>query len=461
MRIVVRDSPTHGLASLLEREALALRAWYGNAASIEDEVIALSVIKRARLMDAWIECDCLSGPHQPLLAPIQQEHTCTLRRLTPKDDDPGRHEERPNHAHACPFHVDKDTAPSRFDRGYHIRPLPKSERSYIDALPAIPDRLADVSASDVTRSIERNDRPSRLGSTLWRLLDKAGINAIPPLQDQPDYSLGNQVARLRSAAREFRPLRTWTLNALMSTWAADYWDPDSRWQRLLVASRSDWPDSVRRTGFMLLFTTSVSTQAILPASSSRKIEILAKVRQPLRGDPSSRGPFLTLLNVDFGDNDDGPVRAIQAYAQPVYNGDTLFPVESGSERDVTHLLIWLQQSLLEAAPELRIEITKPLFAFTTPIGPCRPDFILNVTYGASRSIKLVIDAFGMETEEYRQAKEKMLPRARDLGPLFRIFQKDLATANAPETARRLQMWVIDQVRHAGDLSSPSTGERPS
>jgi hypothetical protein len=36
MRIVVRNSPSHILAVLTEREAVALRAWYGNAASSED-----------------------------------------------------------------------------------------------------------------------------------------------------------------------------------------------------------------------------------------------------------------------------------------------------------------------------------------------------------------------------------------------------------------------------------------
>ncbi|MHC2296309.1 hypothetical protein ACVJBD_000515 [Rhizobium mongolense] len=92
----------------------------------------------------------------------------------------------------------------------------------------IPTRLVDVSGQDPSRSTERNDRPSRLGGILWRILEKAGANVIPPLQDDPDPTLGNQLARLRSAARELRVLRTWTLNALLSTWAADYWNPDSR-----------------------------------------------------------------------------------------------------------------------------------------------------------------------------------------------------------------------------------------
>lgn len=454
MRIVVRNGPAHFLAELTDREAGALRAWYGNSASREDETIALAAIRRVKAMDGWIECDCLSDRHQPLLAPIQQEHTFTLRRLTPKDEDPHRHEERPNHASTCPFHVDKDTSPALFDRRYHLRPIPSSDRTYVDALPAIPSRLADVAVHDPSPSSERNDRPSKLGAILWRMIEKAGTNTVPPLQDDPDLTLRGQLAGLRSAAREFRVLRTWTLNALLSTWAADLWNLDSRWHRLLETSRPDWPESLRRTGFMLLFTPSVSAQAIMPASSSRPIEVLAKVRQPLRGDPSHRGPFLTLLNVDFQEDDEGPVRAVQAYAQPVYNGDTLFPVESGFERDVSHLLFWLQQSLFEAVPDLRVKINKPLFASETPMGPCRPDFFLEATYKGNQPVKLIVEAFGMETEEYRDAKEKTIPRMKHLAPMFSIFPQDLAEATAENTAKRLQEWIIHQVRRAA--TNPAT-----
>jgi hypothetical protein len=167
----------------------------------------------------------------------------------------------------------------------------------------------------------------------------------------------------------------------------------------------------------------------------------------LRGDPARRGPFLTLLNVDFGDDDEGPARAVQAYAQPVYNGDTLYPVESGFERDVCHLLFWLQGSLLEGVPDLRIKITKPLFATETPLGPCRPDFIVEATYKEHTPATLIVEAFGMETDEYREAKEKTVPRMKQLGPMFSIFPEDLTEASAQATAKRLQGWVIDNVRH--------------
>lgn len=447
MRIVVRNSPSHELDTLTRREDAALRAWYGNAASKEDEAVALAVIQRAKVMDGWISCDCVTGPAQPLLAPIQQERTFTLRRLTSRRPEDHHVNGRPNHAEACPFHVDKDDAPALIDRHFQIRPLLKSQKSYVDPLPALPDRLAALSDRKLARPSERNDRPSRLGSILWRILDKAEINIIPPLQERPDFSLSGQLSRLRASAKEFRVLRTWTLNALTSTWAADYWDGDSRWQRLLATSREDWPPGVRRTGFMLLYAKSVSAQSILPASSARKIDVMGKVRQPLRGDPAHRGPFLVLLNADFGDDDEGPVRAVQAYAQPVYNSDTLFPIESGFERQVSHLLFWLQDALFEALPDLRLRIVKPLFAIETPIGLCRPDFIIEATYRDQPSITLIIEAMGMETEDYQAAKAKTLPRMEHIGPVYQITPANLAGDQAAGSARRLMDWVIEQLRH--------------
>lgn len=452
MRIVVRNSPSHELDTLTNHEGAALRAWYGNAASREDEVIALAVIRRAKAMDGWIVCDCVSGQFQPLLAPIQQERTFTLRRLTSRGQGDLLDEGRPNHAVYCPFHVDRDGSPALIDRHFHIRPIPKPAKRYVDPLPAIPDRLANLSDRVLQRSAERNDRPSRLGSILWRVLDKAQINIVPPLQDQPEFSLKHQISRLRAAAKEFRVLRTWTLNALTSTWASDYWDVDSRWQSLLAASRKDWPPAVRRTGFMLLYATSVSARSIVAASSSRMLDVMGKVRQPLRGDPTIRGPFLVLLNADFGDNDDGPARAIQAYAQPVYNSKTLFPIESGFERQVSHLLFWLQDALFEMLPELRVRIIKPLFAIEAPSGLCRPDFVIEATFRDNSCATLIIEAMGTETEEYQAAKAKTLPRMERIGPVFRLTPLDLAKDQAVKSAGRLLAWVIEHIRYPTAIS---------
>lgn len=446
MRIVLRGNPSYLVDQILDDEAEALRAWYGHSSSAERDSIALAVIRRAKTMDGWIECDCTPGDFKPLLAPAQQERTFSLRRLTPADGDPHARIDRPNHAEDCPFHVDRDFEPPLHDRAFNLRPVRHRETAYIDALPPIPTRLANANQSTPDPDRERNDRPSKLALVLWRLMEAAGINVLKPLQESPpQYRLRDQLALLHNAGRQWRVTRNWRFSALSTTWAGDYKDKNSRFQRLLRKSRGDWAANQRRTGFMILFSPSVGDKVIRPAATSEPIELLSRVRQPLRGDPRRRGPYLAIANVDFGDEDDGDLRAVQCYAQPVFNGDTLFPVESGFERDVADLLMWLQASLFEAAPGLRIAIKKPLFAISTPKGLCRPDFILETAYGNRSPVRLVIEAMGMDTEHYLTAKATTLPRMQEIGPLFEITPEDTSSANAGVLGADLQRWVLNHV----------------
>ncbi|MGO7565480.1 hypothetical protein ACC754_41430, partial [Rhizobium johnstonii] len=63
-----------------------------------------------------------------------------------------------------------------------------------------------------------------------------------------------------------------------------------------------------------------------------------------------------------------------------------------------------------------------------------------------------------ENDEYREAKERTLPRMKNLGPIFGISPKDLTEAKAADTARRLKDWVIDKVRRPGYDTSPTSDE---
>jgi hypothetical protein len=453
MRIVLRGSPHYHVDQITAAEASALRSWYGHSSSADQDATALAVIRRAKTKDGWIECDCVDGEFKPLLAPLQQERTFTLRRLTPVDGDPHARVDRPNHHENCPFHVDRDYEPSSRDRAFNLRPVRRRDTAYIDALPPIPSHLAAPNRTPPDRDRERNDRPSKLAIVLWRLLEAAGTNVLKPLQDHPEpYRLKDQLATVHNAGVKWRITRTWRFSALSTTWAGDYKDENSRWQRMLRKSRGDWAPNQRRTGFMILFSPSVTEKLIRPAAISEPIELHSRLRQPLRGDPRNRGPYLVLANADFGDEDEGEIRAVQAYAQPVFTGDTLFPVESGFERDVTHLLIWLQLTLFDAAPRLRVTIIKPLFAISTAKGLCRPDFIIETAYGNHLPVRLVIEAMGMDTDVYLAAKAKTLPRMEEIGPLFEITPADMLPANAAALGRALQQWVLEHAReHAHTL----------
>ncbi|MDR6819782.1 hypothetical protein J2X76_004979 [Neorhizobium sp. 2083] len=91
--------------------------------------------------------------------------------------------------------------------------------------------------------------------------------------------------------------------------------------------------------------------------------------------------------------------------------------------------------LVRRDPQLRVKITKPLFALETPLGLCRSDFLIEATKGEYRPVTLIIEAFGIETEEYRKAKDKIGPRMNYLGPIFSLFPEDLAEANAPDASK--------------------------
>lgn len=88
MKIVLCQHPTYTIAEIDDSDALALRRWYGNSSTHQDDQAALGVIKSARSKDGWIACDCLSGYDQPLLAPVRLSDTYTLKRLSRADGDP-------------------------------------------------------------------------------------------------------------------------------------------------------------------------------------------------------------------------------------------------------------------------------------------------------------------------------------------------------------------------------------
>lgn len=219
MKVVLRQHPTYTIADIDDFDALSLRRWYDNSSSDKDDEAALGVIKSAHSNDGWIACDCLQGDHRPLLAPVRQSHTYTLKRLSRADGDPLARSDRPNHAEGCPFRFDKEYGATKADIKFFLRPVTPKNTSYFDGLPAVADKIADRDASIAPVAPTRSDRPSALGIQLWRLLDGAGLNRIPPIQDQEvTPKLTDQAKRIKAHAKSLKVLRTWRLSSLLSTW---------------------------------------------------------------------------------------------------------------------------------------------------------------------------------------------------------------------------------------------------
>lgn len=445
MKIVLKHQPAYEIDTVTEAEAAALRCWYDGSATAQQEEVALDVVRSAHARDGWIACDCLSGPLPPLLAPVRLPAGYTLKRLTRADDDPLLRADRPNHAEDCPFRFEKDVERSRPDSRFVLRPIPLRPTAYFDGLPAFAERLAAHGEAGPALRATRSDRPSALGLQLWRLLDGAGLNRLPPLRDElPSPTLSTQLSRIKDHAKTQRVLRTWRLSSLLSTWPKDVFDADSYWQQNFRRSKPDWPSSQRPTAFMVAFSKFINDHAVYTAACELPIEVASKVRRPLRGDPQNKGPFLTIINFDAGEDSGGPLRAVQAYAQPVHAGDTLFPVESGFERDVLNLILQARGLIRNLAPELRIGIIKPLFDLPTRFGPCRPDFVLEVAQPGQEAKTLIVEAMGFDTPEYEAAKAITLPRMQAIGPLITIRPREIAPSVVGVTCTSLARYIIDQ-----------------
>lgn len=447
VRIVLRNHPTFHITDIAQDEAVALKCWYANDSTEDEDATALSVIRTAAARDGWIECDCLPGPLQPLMYPRRDEHVYTLVRMNCADDDPRARVDRPNHAESCPFFFDKTFDGSAVDRRFILRPVAPKPSAYFDPLPALAENIADRSHSPSFGGSGRSDRPSALGIQLWRLLYAAQKDVIPPLQVRPEITapIAAHLRDLRIAAHGFKVARATSLSWLLSTWPGDYFDPRSRWQRN-VSSVANWPDGTRPTAFMIVAAKLITDNRIYPLAQSGFIEVASRIRRPLRGDPKQRGPFLVLANFDRGDDNDGPLRPTQAYAQPMHALDTMIPVESGFERDVLNLLLWLQARFLKAAPKVQISISKPLFALATSDKYCRPDFILDVYVAGAGSQRMIIEAMGFDTPEYEEQKAITLPRMALLGPVFEVRPSDLFNAVSAQTSHRLTDWIIDHIQ---------------
>src|SRR3546814_4240504 len=76
---------------------------------------------------------------------------------------------------------------------------------------------------------------------------------------------------------------------------------------------------------------------------------------------------------------------LRAYAQPILSGRRFIPIDSEFERAVLRDLIKLRMTFDRYDIDLAIE--KPVFDTLTPIGPCRPDFLLEARSRSTGEIR--------------------------------------------------------------------------
>lgn len=397
--------------------AAAVTRWYAGSDDNEDEQLALELVRLARVKEYWFACDCRADEDvpAPLLTAVllAMADTYYLRRL----EGTGRSA----HAASCTFFRDQVLRAKATSEAANA--VSKRPSGYFSIVQPAPDHLAQK-PDDGTAPTDTKKAIPKLARLLWWLMDEAGLNIINSAKEASQASIKDGFGALRKAAREHlvapgRPLHDW-----LFLHPGRFHDGSIR--QALEGATPHWPKRHAPQAFMAVYCPRIDRNRI-QFNDVAPIEVMGPIQQPTVGDRAIRGPYLVMIAV--GEHPEGKgFGALRAYAQPVFSGRLMVPVESGLERDAFAELISLQERL--AARRITLALKKPLFDLMSEDGPCRPDVMLRaLDHDTDRIADLIVETIGFESEEQEQRKAKALPLMARFAPIATISAEDVQSQN--------------------------------
>lgn len=384
----------------------ALVRWYTGHGDHRDEETGVVLIQQARIGERWIACDCLgTDAAPPLMTPayLSEAETFYLRRLTGNG--------RPEHRLDCPF-FHEQTAPGHITKRDPSHPVDRPD-GYFSVLHSAPVRLSQQ-PEDSGGGRERHAYIPRLARLLWRLLDLSGRNRAE-LPDDSKHSIASEFAAIQNVAERIEVAPRIELGRTLWTHGAAF--QNRRVYAGLRALAPTWPRGHAPQAFLLLFAHEVHGHAV-HASGCDPIEVATPVQHPSVHGTAIAGPYLVLIVIGELPQAKG-YAPLRAYAQPVYSGQRFVPVDSDLERSTLRDLLRIQHRLDERGFDSTV--VKPLFDIQTPIGNCRPDFIVEAcsrVTGESRAA--VVESMGFDVEAYHAAKAITHPRMAHIAPVIDV-----------------------------------------
>ncbi|MDF0490389.1 hypothetical protein PX554_19865 [Sphingomonas sp. H39-1-10] len=408
----------------------ALVRWYMGEGGRQEEAASIVLVQQARIGEKWIACDCLGSEcNPPILTPayLSESETYYLRRLTAA--------KRPEHRESCPFHREQVIRTQEDVEG-HETALERPD-GFFSVLKPAPWRLAQQPVADAADHRVHSCSVPRLARLLWRLLDVSARNVLPPLaQDAPERSIATEFSAIMAAAEHIEVAPGIALARVLWTHGRAYHS-----RRVFAGLRDQaksWPRGHEPQGFLLVFADEVRGQQVIAAGSD-PIPVATQVVSPSVHGVRVAGPYLALIVVGKLPEARG-YSALRAYAQPICSGRRFVPVDSAFERATALALLRYQRRLDQAGHDCRI--VKPAFDTLTPLGSCRPDFLvetLSRETGAMDSV--IVEALGFDTEDYEKTKAITHPRMAMIAPIVTIDAGQLENGELPgrlDTALGLQ-----------------------
>ena len=387
----------------------ALVRWYVGEGSRGDEEAGITLVQQARIGGKWIACDCLDDDTPPpILTPafLSEAETYYLRRLTSV--------KRPEHQPDCPFFRDQVTNRITEIRSHQTPADPPA--GYFEVLRPAPEKLAQRPEEDTSDDRTRHASVPRLARLLWRLLDVSGLNLCAPMaHDLADHSISDEFKALTAAAGKIEIAPGIELGRALWTHAKAL-HSNRVYAGLRELSRN-WPRGHAPQAFLTLFSPAFKG-AQVNVSGCEPVVIANRVQSPsVRGNPV-KGPYLVIIVAGEYPEAHG-YAPLRAYAQPIFSGRRFMPVDSEFERTVLRELLEARRYFDRDGIDIAIE--KPVFDTLTPIGACRPDFLLEARSRSTGEIRqLIVEAIGFEDDDYKASKAATHPRMTQIAPVVSI-----------------------------------------
>ena len=392
----------------------ALVRWYSGEGSRGDEEAGIMLVQQARIGERWIACDCLAPDEAPpILTPafLSEAETYYLRRLTAVN--------RPEHQPDCPFF--REQATNRLSEVRTQESPADPPTGYFEVLRPAPEKLAQRPEEDSSDDRTRQASVPRLARLLWRLLNLSGLNRTVPLgEEQADHSIGDEFKILSVAAQHVEIAPGIELGRAFWTHAQPL-HSKRIYARLRELSHI-WPRGHAPQGFLTLFTQKFEGSTI-HVTGADPVVLANRVQSPsIRGN-TIKGPYLAIVVAGQYPEAHG-YAPLRSYAQPIYSGKRFIPVDSEFERTVLRELLRLRWSFDRMGFDLLIE--KPVFDTLTPLGSCRPDFVLEAcSRSTGETRQIIVEAMGFTDEIYLAAKAVTHPRMQQIAPLLCVSPHDV------------------------------------
>jgi hypothetical protein len=384
------------------------------------------LVQQARIGAKWIACDCLAQDQPPpVLTPafLSEAETYYLRRLT------GAH--RPEHRPDCPFFRDQVTNRLSEVRSGDASADPAP--GYFEVLRPAPEKLAQRPDGDPSDDRTRQASVPRLARLLWRLLDVSSVTRIAPtLANEEGPSIRHEFDALtRSAGKiEIAP----GIELARAFWTHSH---SLRSRQAYAALRNlarIWPRGHAPQGFLALFSPHFQGHEVVVADGE-PISIVNRVQSPSMRDNAIKGPYLVIIVVGEYPERHG-YAPLRAYAQPIYSGQRFVPVWSEFDRMVLRQVFASQRALTVGGVDLFIE--RPIFDVLTPLGPCRPDVLIEGRSRETGEVRSFVLDFGGEGPA--SAQEAREARLGQFAPVLRFSKDDVVSDRiAAGIARALEM----------------------